>query len=166
MDGKELAGGGLFLEGQKTRNAAVIGPAILDARFAWRRRGFGHAGNLIAALNVGSILRPDFFCARVVGNQDTGHLARMVLLMMQRTTRAASLEFLSSLQECYRLMASMDLPAADITLVAGQNKPTISEVTPPPDGSQKQKPNEYIPDLHWLTPIAMSLTSPYHFQMA
>jgi hypothetical protein len=166
VSGKKLAGGNLVLEGQKTRDATVIGPLVLNARLAWRRSGLRHAGHLVASFHIDSILRPDFLSDRVVGDQDTGYLARMVPLMMQRTPRAASLEFLSSLQEDNRLMAGVDLPATDVTLIAGQDEPTISEVTPSPNDSQKQESNEHVSNPHGLTPFAICLTSPCHFQMA
>jgi hypothetical protein len=166
VSGKKLAGGNLVLEGQKTRDATVIGPLVLNARLAWRRRGHRHAGHLVASFHIDSILRPDFLSDRMVRDQDAGYLARMMLLMMQRTPRAASLEFPSSFQENYRLMAGMDLPATDVTLIAGQDEPAISEVTPSPNYSQKQESNEHVSNPHWLTPFARCLTSPYHFQMA
>jgi len=63
-------------------------------------------------------------------------------------------------------VAGTDLPAADVTLTAGQYKATISKVTPSSDDGQQEESNQYVPDLHWLIPFAMCLTSPYHFQIA
>ncbi len=63
-------------------------------------------------------------------------------------------------------MGGMDLPATDPTLVGRQNISVIGEVTPSRDDSQKQDPNGHVSYLHGLTPFAICLTSPYHFQMA
>ena len=166
MRGKEPAGGSFVSKGQKTRNTAVIGHFVLNARLAWRCRGHGHAGHLVASLHVDSILCPDLLAGGVVGNQDTRHLAGMVLVVVQRATRAAGLQSLSGPQKEYRRVAGMDLAATDTTLITGQHEPAIGEVGRSRDDSQKHGPDEHVSYPHWLTPFARCLTSPYHFQMA
>ncbi len=166
VGGRKFTGFVPVLEGDQTWEAAVIHRVVPDARLSRRSSRLWDASGFVTPFHINSLLYLDLLACQVVRDQDAGDLIGIVLFMMQCTSGATSPERASTLQEDGRFVAGVDASAAEITLFVRHYKATISDVAPSPYDSQKQESNQYILDFHWLTPLAIGLTSPYHFQIA